>query len=556
MKPLAALTGVAVLATSLVAAAPATAAGPTTGLPGTGELSALATARPATVEQAEQQFTDRTPERFRDQGLAWAACLPEFFTEAERPFAVQAGLECAPVTVPRDWNSPDDGAEVTVVISRVPQAGPRPERSLLSNPGGPGGAGLAMPAAYGRFPGLAGSEFIGIDVRGTGASTSLHCADGMLTAFATLPDTRDRSAAALEAAEAQLSAVAAECAADPLAEFVTTEQTVADLDLVRHLLGRETVDYYGVSGGTWLGAQYATYFPARVGRFVLDSALDVTTSMQEAFGWQPFAYERRFEVDFGAYAAQYDWLFHLGSTPEEVVATYAQLRNDLEARPVEVPLQGTVDGFTLDSLITAAMYNSSGFENLAWTMLYLRAAHAAAVVGDLVGLDLAARRAGEQMELVPDPFTSSSVSTFYAITCNDTQWSQGAEFWNARGDELGPRYPIRGWQATWQPCGYWDRPDLTLPEPDGRDLPPVLVLQSLTDAATAYEGGAQTAKALPGTFVTVEGGDHGVYGTDNPCVNDLVTTFLADGSLPASDLTCPAAPVPAPGSQLITALGG
>jgi len=541
----------AVLASTLIAT-PASADESTGELPGTGELSAMAQARPSTIAEAEQQFTDRTPAQFREQGLTWAPCPAESFPAIEQEAALAAGLECATVLAPRDWNAPAGGETIEVAISRVPQPAGRPERTVLSNPGGPGVAGLSLPATYGTQPAFAATEFIGIDTRGSGASTPLTCAADLPQIYVDLPDPRDRSAGALAQVEDAMSGVAANCAADPYAEFVTTEQIVGDLDLVRHLLGRETVDYYGASGGTWTGAQYATYFPARVGRFVLDSIMDVTGSHQDSFGLQPMGIDRRFRGDFANWVAQNSWAFHLGNTPEEVVASYEQLRANLAARPLD--LDGSqMDGFALDGAVTGAMYDSTGFEGLAWTMVYLRAAHAAAVVGDLVGLEEFTRRAAEQQPApATDPFDGRMLSSFHAITCNDTTTTRGAEFWNARGEELGPQYPVRGWMETWEPCAYWERPELTLPQPDGRDLPPVLHLQGLTDGMTPVEGARNTAAALPGTLITTADGDHGVFGAGNACVDDVVAEFIATGTLPAtSEVTCPGVPIPPVGSTLL-----
>jgi pimeloyl-ACP methyl ester carboxylesterase len=47
---------------------------------------------------------------------------------------------------------------------------------------------------------------------------------------------------------------------NPLTPYINTEQTVRDMDLIRHLLGDEKLNYIGYSYGTWLGAWYAGRF--------------------------------------------------------------------------------------------------------------------------------------------------------------------------------------------------------------------------------------------------------------------------------------------------------
>ncbi|WP_432522686.1 alpha/beta hydrolase [Kineococcus sp. SYSU DK006] len=559
LAALASTTTAAIAGTLLLGAVPAaadtTTTAPTATLPGSGRLSALAAARPATLEQAQAQFEQRTPAALREQRPVWAPCTAEQFNPLEVQLGVlELGLECAVVTVPRDWDEPTAGEPLSIAISRVHREGPRPERTVLTNPGGPGGAGLSM-AVYGTIGALTGTEVVGVDVRGTGASTSLECGDEVVAANAALPDPRDRSDAALDRTAELVSAAARACQQDPLAPVVTTEQTVADLDLVRAVLERETVDWVGVSGGTWLGAQYATYFPARVGRFVLDSNVDVTAGWQQAFEHQPMAFQRRFDEDFRPWAARWSWLFRLGADPAAVTRTYEEVRAGLAVEPLQVPGVGAVTPQLLDGVTASNMYSKQSFESQAWTMLYLRAALLARSAGDLLGVQRATAQAGEAM-VAASRFDETMAATFQTITCNDTAWTRGQRAWDEAGDRYGQRYPLLGWSVTSQPCAYYDRPELTLPRPDGRDLPPLLVLQSTHDPATAYEGALETAAALPSSrmVTVVDEGDHGVYLTGNACVDEVVDTFLLTGAAPEGDVTCQGTGVPAPGTQLLDGL--
>jgi hypothetical protein len=70
--------------------------------------------------------------------LEWGAC----------PADVTApGLRCATLDVPLDYRKPD-GTRIQVAISRLASTNPAKRRGvLLTNPGGPGGPGLDLPAA-------------------------------------------------------------------------------------------------------------------------------------------------------------------------------------------------------------------------------------------------------------------------------------------------------------------------------------------------------------------------------------------------------------------------
>ena len=61
-----------------------------------------------------------------------------------------------------------------------------------------------------------------------------------------------------------------------VAPHVSTPEAARDMDVLRAALGESQLTYLGKSYGTYLGATYAELFPDKVGRFVLDGAVDVS----------------------------------------------------------------------------------------------------------------------------------------------------------------------------------------------------------------------------------------------------------------------------------------
>jgi pimeloyl-ACP methyl ester carboxylesterase len=51
---------------------------------------------------------------------------------------------------------------------------------------------------------------------------------------------------------------------------INTPNVARDLDLIRNLMGYQTLEYWGFGYGAILGTMYAALFPDRVGRMVLD----------------------------------------------------------------------------------------------------------------------------------------------------------------------------------------------------------------------------------------------------------------------------------------------
>mgnify|MGYP002653615845 CR=1 FL=1 len=66
--------------------------------------------------------------------------------------------------------------------------------------------------------------------------------------------------------------------------------------LLRAVLGDSQLNYLGYSYGTYLGASYAELHPERVGRFVLDGAIDPDMSMDEFSAGQAEGFEHATEA--------------------------------------------------------------------------------------------------------------------------------------------------------------------------------------------------------------------------------------------------------------------
>jgi hypothetical protein len=103
---------------------------------------------PGRVSFAEPQDRREDLRRFYDQQLSWGACDDYVRSGVdEQVFALDGRTECARLEVPLDYDAPD-GDTASVAVLRVPATGER-IGSLVTNPGGPGGPGLAQGAVTG-----------------------------------------------------------------------------------------------------------------------------------------------------------------------------------------------------------------------------------------------------------------------------------------------------------------------------------------------------------------------------------------------------------------------
>ncbi|WP_405057955.1 alpha/beta hydrolase [Kribbella sp. NBC_01505] len=496
--------------------------------------------------------------KYLQQKLSWRRCGDE-----------QLRTFCAKIAAPRDWSHQYAGTDIELAISKVAPEHGKPTRVVFGNPGGPGGAGLGMaPYLASQAPLAKNHLAVGFDPRGTGDSTNVTCQGAPGYSM----DARDRDPWNLDliSRASELAQPYCDGQSRGLLPYITTGQTVQDMDLIRQLLGFDKIDFVGYSAGTWMGAYYQTYFPQHVGRFVLDSNTDFTNPWISTFEAQPAAFERRFEQDFAVWAAKYDDKLHLGTTSRQVVRNYEKLRAALKKQPaveefLEASVRITYDQNALDDLVAGDLYTKLDFYSLAIDLAFLRDLSAAQTKGGARAAQrtVDALSPARQQELVRRahrnlvglPALGRSAlgddyadATFSAITCNDTAWPQGREAADELAGRLGPRHPLIGWSMNENPCFYWDRPNVSLPQPTGAGLPTTLMVQSQHDPATNYALAATAHQRYAGSrLLTITGeGDHGVYGGVNKCADRIVNTFLTTGKTPAADVSCPGEGIPAP----------
>lgn len=464
--------------------------------------------------------------------LAWGPCPPGTLTAAESQLPAAALLQCAALTVPLDYHHPA-GHTITVEVSRVASAAPAARRGvLLLNPGGPGGTGLNLPVVIASLAPqslLDAYDLIGFDPRGVGASTPVTC--GMTTtqlqdvlSWPLVPGGVPANAVA----DRQ---IAAQCQADSgaLLPYITTANTARDMDRIRIALGERRISYLGYSYGTYLGAVYANLFPDRTDRVLLDSNVDPSLlwhNVLRAFGPADEIRFPDFENWLAARSAQYG----LGSTPQQVRATYFTLAAKLDA----APLRG-VTGNQFRAVTRAAMYSDANFPVLAqiWQKVAQGTAGATALP------QLTAPRAASAAP------ADNEAAALLAVWCDDVTWPRSVRRYQADVARDSRLFPIAGaLAADVMPCAFWpDRPLEPVVPISSAGPRDILLLDNTRDPATPYFGalGMRAALGRRAAFVTVDQGGHGVYlVTPNVCANDLATAWLVTGALPATDRFCPA----------------
>ncbi|MGW2132978.1 alpha/beta fold hydrolase [Streptomyces coelicoflavus] len=461
------------------------------------------------------------------------------------------GLECGSVQVPLDYDAPG-GRKISLALTRAKHTAPDSEYKgvvVLNRGQWPGGIGRDLPTRYAQgTTGLAKDvgdayDWIGFDPRGVGASEpSVVCDSGYLDPGHAQPDPVPSTPAAEREWKERARAYADSCGdtyGDVL-EHLTTEDAARDLDRMRVALGQEKITYFGTDWGTYLGLVYASLFPRRVERMVLDSVVRPSgVGYRDALRKNVLS-ERNAGIFFD-WIAKYDDVYHLGTTGAEVEANYYEGQDALRAAPVD----GRIGPSEWADVFEPVVYRS-------WTWL-----SRAKILSDwVVNEDPASLRANYSPPGFPHQNRHAMTN---AVNCTDGPWPTDWKRWHrdyTRQYNAGNRFLT--WTNAWYnaPCAFWPEPARSEPVDVGNRKVDVLLVQPQFDTAHGVAGAAETHRLFPNSRFVLEKGGHNVgaalSANGNTCLNEYVGDFLRDGTRPHSrrgvDAVCQAAPDPVPTS--------
>ncbi len=460
---------------------------------------------------------------FYDQQLVWRDC--------------GGGNLCAPLTVPLSYSDPG-GATLKIALLKNPATGNTPRGPLVINPGGPGGSGVdyAESAASAVTPALHREfDIIGFDPRGVARSEPVDCLTDSQTDAFIGEDPNPDNAAELEEFVASSQGLATGCAADApvLAAAVGTNNVARDLDVLRAALDVTTLDYLGFSYGTFIGAVYAELFPSRVGRFVLDGAMDPTLTNTQLSHDQALG----FEVALQRYIADCVSKSNcpLGNSVPAANARLAEFLAEVEQNPLPTDSGRPLTSGYAYSAIVYPLYQPS----YGWPVLTsnLRAALAGDGSGMMDLVDLYNERNAD------GTYASNGLDALYAVNCIDRPDRPGVAESKALADEWAVEAPFFGALLAYGnlPCHYWQYPATDTPSTiTAPGTPPILVVGTEFDPATPYSWAVALASQLSnGVLLSWEGGDgHTAYNNASTCINETIDAFLIAGVVPQDETVC------------------
>ncbi|KAJ7262471.1 TAP-like protein-domain-containing protein [Mycena rebaudengoi] len=471
-----------------------------------------------------------------------------------------SGLECARFQVPLDYSTPDNGV---AAIALVKYASTAPKSQylgpILINPGGPGSSGVEVVLQVGSaFATILGAQFdlIGFDPRGVSYSTpqiSNFRTDAERSLWSAASPPTELSLNASDTviqdkwARAQLLGTLAKerDVTENLLLHVTTDNVARDMLRITEAFGFAKLQYWGFSYGTVLGATFATMFPDKVGRIILDGVMDadewfaanLTSSMVDA--------DKSLQTFFdGCAAAGPEACAFYAPTAADIAANLTALTNALKENPIPVITNvsyGIFDFSQLRTFIFVATYTPyQRFQPLAQGLAQLAAGDAGplyAFLGDTPPF--------ECPNTTAPAFHPNSVEANIAIMCGDGTpvtdsvsqirnfYAQEARLTSFADSSVSRRVSCSGWKV----------------HREGRFMGPVgaantsfplLVIGNTADPVTPLSHARRTASAFPGAvLLTQDSPGHTSQAAQSLCTIQHIGQYFQNGTLPEAGTLCP-----------------
>ncbi|MGW0534258.1 alpha/beta hydrolase [Streptomyces sp. NPDC003032] len=453
-----------------------------------------------------------------------------------------AGFECASMNVPLDYGRPTAG-DIKLAVARK-QSTKRSGRlgSLLVNPGGPGGSAIGYLQSYAAlgYPEKVRAHYdmVAVDPRGVARSEPVTCLDGKdMDAYTQTDVTPDDQRETDELGTSfEKFAQGCEKRSATVLPHVSTVEAARDMDVLRAALGDDKLSYVGASYGTFLGATYAGLFPQRVGRLVLDGAMDPSLPARRMNRDQTAGFETAFQ-SFARNCVALGTECPLGpGSPADAGKRLKAFFDELDRAPLPA---GDSSGRRLGEALATTGVIAAMYDEGAWPQL--REALTSAI-RDKDGSALLAL-SDSYYERDGDGTYGNLMFANAAVNCLDLPpaFTSSAQVKKALPD-FEKASPVFGEGLAWSSlnCAYW--PVKATGKPHriaAKGAAPIVVAGTTRDPATPYRWARALASQLSsGRLLTYDGDGHTAYGRGSACVDSTINAYLLEGKAPADGKRC------------------
>ncbi|KAJ6484076.1 TAP-like protein-domain-containing protein [Mycena sanguinolenta] len=475
-----------------------------------------------------------------------------------------SGLECTRLEVPLDYSAPNTSAAGIAIVKysstglKSAYLGP-----ILFNPGGPGVSGVdAIVESGADFSAIFGAQYdiVGFDPRG---QCSIHYSTPAASFFATDVDraqwehpgvdttypSLNTSADVIPTQRARyqlLGMLAKMQDSGNILQHITTDNVARDMLSITEAFGYEKLQYWGVSYGSVLGATFASMFPDKVGRLIIDGVMDgqswyscnITESMTDTDATLQTFFD-------GCAAAGPETCPFYAPTAAAIAANLKALSSSLIEAPIPVFTNISYGLFTytyLRNVLFTALYSpykqfpllAQGLADLATgnaTILYQMAEDApyecpSGSAPNAVEFDQNDQEASIPTACGDGPVYSDTVSQLresYEIGANLSS------FWDMFGNW---RLRCAGWKV--HRDGHFMGPMGAL-----NTSFPLLVVGNTADPVTPHLWALRTSSYFPGSaLLTFDAPGHTSLTAVSSCITTHMRQYFQNGTLPAAGTVC------------------
>ncbi|MGI9198140.1 MAG: alpha/beta hydrolase [Candidatus Nanopelagicaceae bacterium] len=455
-----------------------------------------------------KEITAKSLQDFYTQDINWQNCYGEF--------------QCAKYQVPIDYDNLDLGTFDIAVLMR-PSA--NAIGNLVINPGGPGGSGVDYAYSYQQAftPEIINSyNIVGFDPRGVSRSAPIKCLSDAETDEVYSADAYPESDSDIAKLQRQSKEYAQSCVKDnEFLKYYGTVNAARDMDILRELLGDKELNYLGKSYGTFLATLYAQIFPEKVGRFVLDGAVDPTLDSQSQALQQAIGFDQAFSAFAADCKIDQSCVFK-GDAMTEMQASLSKLKNS----PIKVGNRELTESLAVYG-IAMGLYD----KDFGWPALRKALKDLANQDGKAL-LDMADAYTGRNSD---GEYRGNEVDALAIISCNDFPPIKiDAEAVKAAAPLFG-KYVAYG-DLT---CNYLPRTKVFTVKDSIPLIKSVLVIGTTNDPATPYRWAVRLSEVLVNSrLISLNSDGHTGYNRGSVCVDQAVESYLISGQIPAENLSC------------------
>jgi pimeloyl-ACP methyl ester carboxylesterase len=468
---------------------------------------------------------------FQSQTLKWKTCFKEF--------------ECTDLLVPIDYTNFATGTFEIAVIRY--KAADRKNRigSLVVNPGGPGGSGVdyAYNAQYIFNPDILDRfDIVGFDPRGVSRSEPIDCYTDEETDASYAADSKPDTPEEFAQAVADAKDFVAKCQAQTkhLTHYSSAE-TARDMDILRAALGDKKLNYLGKSYGTYLGTLYAQFFPDKVGRMILDGAIDPNISILDQNISQAVGFEN----------ALYTFIKDCASFPNCPLPKDQQQAKDaitnlfLKAASNPLPQKDARAGddrLATESILVLGTASALYDDTEGWPKLRKAIIQAQEGYGDTF-LQLADIYSGRQEN---GKYITNELDSGAVIDCLDWRDSRSEEQLQKDVETFKAKAPVFGpyLANTGLACKYFPKPTkdvLTRATNKIKSIhtSPILIVGTKRDPATPYQWAVGLNKIIKNSIlISLDADGHTGQGRGSECVDEAADRYFLTGKTPRRNIDC------------------